>query len=238
MNLTAEDKAKVKAVISEAVDRLFADEVKPEHYNGEPKSGEIFCGKMLPQVSELYPPDKYNLVFEQHRIPRHHEVYVTVKDEAVLALGKDEDYRTFFWILRAVPVEPQWKPGDYAYSIKNKAIVQIQKAAWGATRIGFAPIHECKDANGTIWKSSQIPVREAERELRPLQDADWVREIAGVKVRAYEGTNGSGVLRTSGYVSPIVFAHDELPVMRELCAAKNIPIMPLALSRGKFKAPE
>jgi hypothetical protein len=230
MNLTAEDKAKFKAELEEAVDRLFADEQKPEHYDGEPKSGEIFCGKMLPQVSELYPPDKYNLVFEQHRIPRHHEVYVTVKDEAVLALGKDEDYRTPFLILRAVPVEPQWKVGDYAYCTFHNAIVKITNTDNGW--VYYDPFMKA------MWSNCGTNTRLAKLTLRPLQDSDWTRAIAGVKVRAYEGTNGGGVLRTSGYVSPIVFAHDELPVMRELCAAKNIPIMPLALSRGKFKAPE
>jgi hypothetical protein len=235
MNLTAEDKAKVKAVISEAVDRLFADEQKPEHYDGEP------CN--LP-IAPLLGIDARGVKFEytgEYRVPKDSsEWFRNTANHIQFGFPSriKSDTTCYRWILRAVPVEPQWKPGDYAYSIKNKAIVQIQKAAWGATHIGFAPIHECKDANGTIWKSSQIRVREAERKLRPLQDADWTREIAGVKVRAYEGTNGGGVLRTSGYVSPIVFAHDELPVMRELCAAKNIPIMPLALSRGKFKAPE
>lgn len=231
MNLTAEDKAKFKAELEEAVDRLFADEQKPEHYDGEPFKGSIY------QEDKKHLKDGEALVYAIRRPVENCEWYVSESgDSCGMALYSGRLYaRITRWILRAVPVS-QWKPGDYAYSIKNKAIVQIQKAAWGATRIGFAPIHECKDANGTIWKSSQIPVREAERELRPLQDADWTREIAGVKVRAYEDEEGDIQLRTADDYSWLG-VKKFMPIARELCRLAGIPIMPYELSKGEDKAP-
>ena len=213
MKLTREEADKLKAVIDAAV--------KPEHYDGEP------C--KLPVAMLSSDSHTKNLRFEytgEFRRPGITEWFHNSANhiECEFPKGDKSDIKAHRWILRAVPIEPQWRPGDWAWC-NGIGIIEVGEV-WAKGKTTWI-----KELNGMSHTAEYT-------RLRPLTDADWTREIGGVKVRAYETEHGSTLITTDRHLGYTAFDSTEAPLARELCRLAGIPIMPHSLNGGEFKRPE
>jgi hypothetical protein len=92
---------------------------------------------------------------------------------------------------------------------------------------------EIKNGGWTVWGGSA--------HFRPLTPADWVKEVDGVKYRAYEGKNGIPLLTTreEGTACNMEFFLPEwVRIFKKFTESNGIPIMPYELSQGKYEYPE
>lgn len=209
------------------LDHLRPASEAPEHYDGEP-----FMGSRSAHCMTIYPPDKYRLEFTGEK-----RAITKAEDDSTCFLSPDDNgwaRRSHgacyggVWILRAVPVEakPVWKVGEMAYDTSLGRIVFVG------------------EFNGEKYSVTHFPDNTyagyvSPSALRPLEPADWTREIGGVKMRAYE--SGSGFVRltyTNGPVLSFLPGSEGDKIIREFCAAKGLPVMPFALHKGDMKAPE
>lgn len=187
---------------------------KPKHYDGEPCNLPVIHGT-LPEGCKLVYTGKFLI------IPAEHCEWHESEYREGVCFGWSHNPK---WILRAVPVEPQWKVGDWAYHLVWNCIVKID----GLEHYDFA---RTQDLTGNYVSGST-------KNLRPLLDSDWVREVGGVKVRAYEDACGKSRLRGDGVNWGFGQNEDKNDkIFRELCRLASIPIMPYSLSKGEYKAP-
>ena len=199
----------------------------PEHYDGEPYTGEIqrsrddgLDGKTLVYTGEkaLINEPPYRWYVSEHGWAFH---------------GYSSGDTEPRWILRAVPVEPpkpEWKKGDYAFDTARDDY-------------GIVVVGDVWNEGVSVWvKSLATNLNRTAKyaDLRPLTPADWTREIGGVKVkvRAYESDNGIHMYEDVPGEGFDVHYFPNKAVAREFCRLANLPVMPYALHKGEMDPPE
>lgn len=116
-----------------------------------------------------------------------------------------------------------WKVGDWAVVKSTREIGKIKRFSLFETELtklgGYCVVTACNN-------------------LRPLTDADWTREIDGVKYRAYWDDLGSlilyGKLKNGDKEN---FCYDDYSAYESFCRLAGIPIMPYELSKGNYEYP-
>ena len=113
-----------------------------------------------------------------------------------------------------------WNVGDWAFH-DSLGVIEIKEVE---TKISNA--FRVKRVNGELWYSEP-------RFLRPLTPTDWVKEVDGVRYRAYEAEGNS-----VGIASNKATYFSDKTIAKSFCKLAEIPIMPKELHKCNYEYPE
>lgn len=138
-----------------------------------------------------------------------------------------------------VPLKFQGYCGNTCNNFKSKSPIQLDNIYWYDKKYKIVKVYALNQHSKTVGVICIIDDNKVivdKDGLRPIKPSDWVREIDGVKYRAYEDEGGAIILymiNSDGYKTRGSYFITEL-----FCELAKIPVMPYSLSSGNYLYPE